>query len=54
MVVEDSMELSEDETNKREDDEEEENKNLLPPEVFEHLKTLPVADKKETRSIIGN
>lgn len=53
IMVEESMEMSEDEADK-ETDEDKEEKPLLPPEVFEHLKTAATEEKKEEKSITGN
>ncbi|KAJ7382994.1 Domain with 2 conserved Trp (W) residues [Desmophyllum pertusum] len=50
IMVEESMEMSEDEADK-ETDEDKEQKPLLPPEVFEHLKTAATEEKKEEKSI---
>ena len=48
------MEMSEDETDKEKDDDDEE-KRLLPPEVFEHLKTAAgTEEKKDEKLVTGN
>ena len=52
ILVEESMEMSEDEADKEKDEEKEE-KPLLPPEVFEHLKTAGTEEKKEEKSVTG-
>lgn len=52
ILVEESMEMSEDEADKEKEDKEE--KPLLPPEVFEHLKTAGTEEKKEEKSLKGN
>ena len=54
ILVEESMDMSEDEAGKEKDDDKEE-KRLLPPEVFEHLRTTAgTEEKKEEKSITGN
>ena len=53
ILVEESMEMSEDEADKEKDGDKEE-KPLLPPEVFEHLKTAGTEEKKEENSVTGN
>ncbi|XP_078345829.1 uncharacterized protein LOC144631294 isoform X2 [Oculina patagonica] len=51
ILVEESMEMSEDEADKEKDDNKEE-KRLLPPEVFEHLRTTAgTEEKKEEKSV---
>ena len=51
ILVEESMEMSEDEGDKGKEDKEE--KPLLPPEVFEHLKTADTEEKKEEKPLKG-
>ena len=46
------MEMSEDEGDKEKEGKEE--KPLLPPEVFEHLKTAGTEEKKEEKPLKGN
>lgn len=53
ILVEESMEMSEDEADKEKDEDKEE-KPLLPPEVFEHLKTASTDEKKEENCLTGN
>ena len=53
ILVEESMEMSEDEADKEKNEDKEE-KPLLPPEVFEHLKTVGTEEKKEEKSVAGN
>lgn len=53
ILVEESMEMSEDEADKEKDEDKEE-KPLLPPEVFEHLKTAGTDEKKEENCLTGN
>lgn len=53
ILVEESMEMSEDEADKEKEEDKEE-KPLLPPEVFEHLKTAGTEEKKEEKSLKGN
>ena len=54
ILVEESMEMSEDEANKENDnDKDKEEKPLLPPEVFEHLRTAPAEEKKGEKSQTG-
>lgn len=47
------MEMSDDEADKEKDEDKEE-KPLLPPEVFEHLKTADTEERKEENSVAGN
>ena len=47
------MEMSDDEADKEKDEDKEE-KPLLPPEVFEHLKTAGTEERKEENSVAGN
>lgn len=53
ILVEESMEMSDDEADKQKDEDKEE-KPLLPPEVFEHLKTAGTEERKEENSVAGN
>ena len=53
ILVEESMEMSEDEADKEKKEDKEE-KPLLPPEVFEHLKTAGTEEKKEEKPLKGN
>jgi len=50
ILVEESMEMSDDEADKQKDEDKEE-KPLLPPEVFEHLKTAGTEERKEENSV---